>query len=221
MTRNLILFAALATLAGCAQSFPETALTDSEQAFERMLLEEADSPEAQLALGQMYFLHNRIDEADRLLSAAVEGDPGNPQAAAWLAANDCKRAGRRGPWLMGLDKLYLVYRCLSDVDAALERAPNDFVVQMVQMNTDAEVAMFGSLDHARATRERVEERLRQQPDAYPADAVAQFHVTAARIERISGNPDGARAYLERAGSAAASPATREQIALEQRLLTEG
>lgn len=221
MTRKLILLAALAALAGCAQSFPETALTDSEQAFERMLLEEADSPEAQLALGQMYFLHNRIDEADRLLSAAVEADPGNPQAAAWLAANDCKRAGRRGPWLMGLDKLYLVYRCLSDVDAALERAPNDFVVQMVQMNTDAEVAMFGSLDHARATRERVEERLRQQPDAYPADAVAQFHVTAARIERISGNPDGARAYLERAGSAAASPTTREQIALEQRLLTEG
>ena len=221
MIRRLTLLAALAALAGCAQSFPEMALDDSERAFERMLMEEVDSPEAQLALGQMYFLHNRIDEADRLLSAAAQAEPENAQAAAWLAANDCKRAGRRGPWLLGLDKLYLVHRCLSDVDAALEQAPDDFVVQMVQMNTDAEVDMFGSLEHARATRDRVEARLREQPGALPADAVAQFLVTAARIARVSGNPDGARSYLERAGGAAASPATREQIAMEQRLLADG
>jgi hypothetical protein len=59
-----------------------------------------------MSIGEGIVMHNRIDDADALLRQAVKENPQDMEAKAWFAANNCKIAGRAGPWLMGLDKLY-------------------------------------------------------------------------------------------------------------------
>jgi hypothetical protein len=204
-------------IAGCAREFPVTPLSADEQRWESEIKSIA-STDAMLTLGQMYFLHNRIDEADVLLKDLVAQEPDNAQAQAWYGANNCKKAGRRGPLLMGLDKLYLVHQCLEEIEQALRRQPDDFVVQMVQMNTGAEINMFESLDRARLTMERVSERLRHSPTLFSSDMAAQFYVTAAKIERISGNWATAAQIIEGAAALNATDATKELIAAERNAL---
>jgi tetratricopeptide (TPR) repeat protein len=207
-------------VAGCAQQFEVKPLTADEQQFEKTLLAEA-SNDSRLALGQLYFTNNRIDEAHALLSQVAGAEPRNAQAQAWQGANNCKMAGRKGPWLMGLDKLYLVKQCLNQIDAALAMAPDDFTVQMIHMNTGAEVNKFSALERALQTKTRVEARIAASPGTMPADALAQFYVTAARLERVNGNHPGARNYIDKASALQSTPTTRHSIEAEKRQLLHG
>jgi tetratricopeptide (TPR) repeat protein len=217
---KLICCCAVVCVAGCARQFEVKPLTADEQQFERTLLAESSS-DSKLALGQLYFTNNRIDEAHVLLSQVAGAEPRNAQALAWHGANNCKLAGRKGPWLMGLDKLYLVKQCLNQIDAALAMAPDDFTVQMIHMNTGAEVNMFNALERALQTRTRVEASVAAAPGAMPADALAQFYVTAARLDRVSGNHQGARHYIDKASALRSTPTTRHSIEAEKRRLMQG
>jgi len=205
------------SLAACARDFPISTLTADEQKSEAEL-RGIDDNDAQLALASMYVLHNRIDDADGILMSLVTKDGKNPRVLAWKAANDCKKVGRRGPWLMGFDKLYMVRGCLADLDGALAAAPDDFVVQMVQMTTASDVDMFGSLDRAAATRDRVDAMLKKQPDALPPDTHAQFQIVAATIDRKLGQKEKAVARLNVAGPLVKAESTRNQLMREQGLL---
>lgn len=200
-------------LSGCAQEFALIPFSPEQQASEAQLRALPDM-DAKLALAGMYVQHNRIDDADALLSELARSAPDNAQVRAWHGANDCKKAGRKGPWLMGLDKLYLVYRCLDDVQVALAAAPDDFTVQMVQMNTGAEVDMFGSLDAAARTLDRVDAMLARGNSGLAPDVIAQVHVTAAKIERRRGNTTQARGRLVQAARLAATPTTLAAVANE-------
>jgi tetratricopeptide (TPR) repeat protein len=211
---NLISACAAVMIAGCAQTFEIKPLSTEEQQFEKTLRTDA-SNDGKLALGQMYFTTNRIDEADTLLTQVVNAEPKNAQAIAWQGANNCKIAARKGPWLAGMDKLVLVKKCLKQVDSALAMTPDDFTVQMVHMNTGAEVNMFGALQRAMETKARVEARFTSNPNALPSDALAQFYVTAARLERKSGNAKGSRSYIEKAGVLNSTPETKRSIEVEK------
>lgn len=216
-TLGLGLALACVLFTGCARDFPVSALSTDEQKSEAELRAMQDV-DAQLTLAGMYVQHNRIDEADGILSDLAAKDAKNPQVLAWKAANDCKKAGRRGPWLMGLDKLWMVRGCLADLDAALAAAPDDFVVQMVHMSTSSEVDMFGSLARAAATRDRVDAMLKQQPDSLPPDTQAQFQIVAAAIDRKQGHMEQARARLAAAVPLIQTETTRGQFAQEQALM---
>lgn len=208
---------AVAALAACSQSFPPQPLGPEDRAFEQSAGAQPDA-DTRVALGQLYFTHNLLDQADAVLAPVVEAEPANAQALAWYGANNCKLAGRRGPWLMGLDKLYLVKRCLDQTDKALAMAPQDFVVQMVHMETGREVDMFGSFERAQRTRQAIEKTLAAQPEALPPEALAQFHVAAARIDRKLGNAGAAAQQLERAAVLARTQPVKDSINAERRLL---
>ena len=215
--RHALVLAAVAALAGCAQTFPVQGLSADEKAFEKTLLAERAS-DARVALGQLYFTHNLVDEADAVLEPLVAAEPQNAQALAWYGANNCKKAAARGPWLMGMDKLYMVKQCLAQTDKALALAPADFTVQMVQMNTGLEVDKFGSMERANKTRAQLETQIAAAPQALPGEALAQFYVTAARIERKLGNAAAAASNLDRATRVASTPDTRQSIDSERKLL---
>jgi hypothetical protein len=215
--KKILLLLLCVSLSACARDFPVSPLNVDEQKSEAEL-RGIDDTDAQLALASMYVLHNRIDDADHILSALAVKDGKSPRVLAWKAANDCKKVGRRGPWLMGFDKLYMVRGCLADLDGALAVAPDDFVVQMVQMTTGADVDMFGSLERAAATRDRVDAMLKKQPDALPPDTLAQFQVVAATIDRKLGHKDKAAARLVLAAPLVKAESTRDQFMREQGLL---
>ncbi len=172
-------------IAGCSKKFPETPLTEEESSLKQMLSTQNDHA-SRVQLGRLYFMHNRIDDADALLTEAVKENPQDMEAKAWLAANNCKIAGRAGPWLMGLDKLYGVWACLSDLQAAAKAAPNDFTVALIQINTDAEVNMFGSMGRAEQTRDHLRKQIEAKPNFYPPSAKAAFVESSARLDELRG-----------------------------------
>ena len=177
--------AAALIIAGCSKEFPETPLTAEESSLKQMLSTQNDH-DSQVQLGRLYFMHNRIDDADALLRQAVKENPQDMEAKAWFAANNCKIAGRAGPWLMGLDKLYGVWTCLSDLQAAANAAADDFIIALIQINTDAEVNMFSSMERAVQNRDRLLKQIEAKPSAYPASAKTAFFESSARLDKLRG-----------------------------------
>lgn len=196
--RNAILptLVAVLTLAGCSREFPETPLT-SEEAIQHNKLVAQNDHDSRVEQGRLAFMHNHIDEAEALLKQAVKEEPQDMEAKAWLAANDCKIAGRAGPWLMGFDKLYGVWACQNDLKSAVEAAPDNFTVLMIQLTTDAEVDMFGSMDRAIETRDSLLKKIEAKPNAYPPSAKEAFFKAAIRIGELQNDPESIHDYSQR------------------------
>lgn len=208
--------AAALLLAGCAKEFPETPWSPAESSQLQALAAQNDA-DSRVELGRLNFLHNHIDEADALLDQAVKENPQDMEAKAWHAANDCKIAGRAGPWLMGFDKLYGVWACLSELKDAAAAAPDNFTVAMIQLNTDAEVNMFGSMERAVTTRDRLRKQIDARPDAYTPSAKTAFFEGAARLEELRGDLPAASENLRRvvALNADADSVARAEAGLRQ------
>lgn len=202
-------------LPGCAQDFPQRAYSEEERAF-REMLEQSSEFDSRLALARLYFEHNQLDRADELLRVLVAEEPGDAQALAWYGANNCKRAGRAQPWLMGFYKLYRVYDCLAQVREAAAQAPDDLTAQLVLVNTGAVVDMFGSLDSAEAALEKLLAGREAPGDRYPPGPRAHLFLAAAQVEQARGDQDAARRYLEEVLALDADSATvamaRERLA---------
>lgn len=217
--KTVLAVAAAAFIGGCGKEFPETPWSSADIELRRAIEHQIDY-DSRLELARLDFMHNRIDEADALLRELVKENPDDMTAKAWFAANECKIAGRTGPWLLGMEKLYLVWDCLKDLDEAAQKAPDEFTVLLVQMNTDAEVDMYGSMQRALDTRARLEKQIETRPDAYPPSARSAFFETAARIEALRNNPQAATDYWQRIVALNADPdgverAKREIAALAQ------
>lgn len=90
-----------------------------------------------IELGQLLSNHNRIDEADAILSKAVLLAPENPLAKAIHASNEGKQAGAMFDPLMGLYKLAKLKAAMTDLNEAALAAPNDFNVRLVRLLTFA------------------------------------------------------------------------------------
>jgi tetratricopeptide (TPR) repeat protein len=202
--KTVLALAAAAFIGGCGKEFPETPWSPADLEM-RQAVEHQTDYDSRLELARLYFMHNRIDEADALLRELVEENPEDMTAKAWFAANECKIAGRTGPWLLGMEKLYLVWDCLKDLDEAVQKAPDDFTVLLVQMNTDAEVDMYGSMQRALDTRARLEKQIEAKPDDYPPSARSAFFETAAHIEALRNNPQSAKDYWQRIVALNADP----------------
>lgn len=190
-----LLVLAAGLLGGCAREFPEVPMSAADAKFAKDLAGQTD-PDSRLAYGKLMFMHNHIDEADAALAPLSKAEPDNAEALAWRAANDCKIAGRRGPWLMGFDKLWLVRNCLDDLDRAGKLAPQDFTVALVRMRTGAEVNVMGSLDTAKSIRTDLAPKLA----TLPASARAAYLIASARIEAADGKPAEERKLLEQAAA---------------------
>ncbi len=184
-------------LTGCSQEFPKQAWSKNDTSYRQVLIQQNDY-DSRLELGRLNFLHNYIDEANTLLSQAVSENPDDMEAKAWYAANNCKIAGRKGPWLMGLDKLYGVWKCLEDIQMAVANAPHNFTVRMIQINTDAEVDMFGSRNRAAKSMQQLLAEIAEKPNLYDATALTAAYEAAARLAQLN-DPDSPEIslYLQR------------------------
>lgn len=183
-------------MAGCGKEFPETPLT-AEESVEQKLLVTQNDHDSRVEQGRIAFMHNHIDEAEILLKQSVKEEPQDMEAKAWLAANNCKIAGRAGYWLMGLDKLYGVLTCLHDLSSSVEAAPDNFTVLMIQLSTDAEVNMFGSMERAIQTRDNMLKKIEAKPSSYSPSAKLAFFKASIRIAELQNDPRSIRDYLQR------------------------
>ncbi|QSA98899.1 hypothetical protein [Methylococcus sp. EFPC2] len=186
----------LILLSGCSREFPPIPWMPADDG-RRLALQEKTDFASRLELGRLEFLHNGIDEADRLLTPLVHEQPNNLEAKAWHAANRCKLAERRGPWMLGLDKVVLLWSCLTELERAGHHAGDNLSVALAQIYTDTEVSVFGTRHRAYQARDRLQQRLEAKPQSYaPADQ-ASFYEAVAALEARYDNATGARDYLSR------------------------
>ncbi len=154
--------------------------------------------DARTALGRLYFMHNRIKEAQDILELAVSTDPKNAEALAWLGANNTKKAGKMFPWLMGIRKLGTLKKGLAQIDKALKMEPNNITVKLISVNTGAEVKRNGSLENAKKLGDQLLAEISKDEGAYPNSAKAAIFVAVAKVEKAQNNNQLAEKYANRA-----------------------
>ncbi len=210
-----LIFCLLAT--ACSQEFAEIPLSQESIDFIDMLQHETDA-DSQLEIARIKFTHNSIDEADELLHALVKVHPEHWEAQAWYGANNCKLAARKGPWLMGFDKLYGVWNCLNQVQTAYDHASDNFTIQMVLVNTFAEVNMFGSLDKAWDVLGTILSQIEDRPEHFPpTEQVAAFEAAINVAQNMQNPADLVKSYLDKIIQLNTS---KESVARAQIILNE-
>ncbi|MBX3617761.1 hypothetical protein [Nitrosomonas sp.] len=184
-------------LPGCSQEFPQKPWSDIDADYLQVLEEQKDF-DSRLEIARLNFSHNLIDEANSLLSELMKENSSDMEVKAWYAANNCKIAGRKGPWLMGIDKLYGVWGCLEDLQSALNAAPDNFTIQMIYINTNVEVNMFGSFDKASVLLGKLLAKIDDQPNLYDPFAQVAIYEAAVNIESLrNANSQLLSSYLEK------------------------
>jgi predicted negative regulator of RcsB-dependent stress response len=187
-------------LTGCMKDFPELTYNPADAEYAKLLQEEAkadNSYAARLQLARLQFEHNHLEEADQLLEALVKEDSNDMEALAWYGANQCKLVGEAFPWLLGIDKYLGAKSCLDKVKTALDKAPDNFTVQLIAINTGSAVNLGDSLAWATSTRAALEKSIQQNPQHYPADVVDYFYLAAAENDLAHDNVDSGKNYLNK------------------------
>ncbi|WP_045227325.1 tetratricopeptide repeat protein [Methyloterricola oryzae] len=192
----LCLIAVTLLLTGCSRSFPEIPWLPKEQQRQRELQGNIDFA-SRLELARLYFQHNRIDEASEILDPLVSEQPNNQEAKAWHAANRCKLAERRGPWLLGIDKMVLLWSCMTELERAGHHAGDNLSVALAEIYTDTEVEVFGAKRRAYQAKDRLQQRIESKGEAYTTPEKAAFYQAAALLAFRHGDSAGARDYLKR------------------------
>lgn len=202
----LVLMSALSS--GCMKEFKELAYSTDDAEFAKMLqkeIAEENSSAARVQLGRLAFEHNRLAEAEEVLAPVLQAEPDDMEALAWFGANECKQVGAAFPWLLGIDKYRGAVSCLGKVKTALDKAPDNFSVQLIAINTGSAVNFKDSLVWATRTREILEAAITQNPQNYPAEVVDYFYLAAAENDLAHGKVDSAKTYLSKVVSLNRSP----------------
>lgn len=187
-------------LTGCIKDFPEMAYNQADAEYAKLLQDEIESDNsyaARLQLARLQFEHNQLEKADQLLENLVKEDSNDMEALAWYGANQCKLVGEAFPWLLGIDKYQGAKSCLGKVKTALDKAPDNFSVQLIAINTGSAVNLGDSLDWATRAREALEKSIQQNPQHYPADVVDYFYLAAAENDLAHNKVDSGKQYLNK------------------------
>jgi hypothetical protein len=197
---SITLLGSCLLLGGCIKDFPEMTYNPADTDYAKLLQDEIQSDNsyaARLQLARLQFEHNQLEQADQLLEQLIKEDATDMEALAWYGANRCKLVGESFPWMMGIDKYRGAVKCLGQIKTALDKAPDNFSVQLIAINTGSAVNLGDSLDWATSTRETLEKAITRNPQDYPEDVVDYFYLAAAENDLAQEKLDSGKAYLNK------------------------
>lgn len=197
-------------LAGCAKEFPLQTYTQQETEYVNML-KSSDDVSSRTELARLYFEHNELEKADSLLEKLAAENKDNAEVLAWYGANNCKIAGKKGPWLLGIDKIFLAKACLQQIQDALKKDSENFTIQMIALHTGAAVNAFDSLNMARAEMQKIAGDITKKSDAYTPAALFNYHYASALVELAAENRDAAKEHLTKANSFEVNPSQKQLV----------
>jgi hypothetical protein len=221
MALNLLIGNVVAWNMGSAPiDFPVVAYSDQEL---QLITELAEDSSAKTELGALYSLHNELDKAEHLLSAALKSEPDDPLAQAWLGATRAKQAGAMFDPLMGLVKLYRLHAACADVDAAVAQAPDNFEVHMVRLATFAPTALLNcSIETAMLDEIWFKQYFAAQGQHAPLELKLQFKLAMSKAYVNADNQQQAAVYMnefkQMAIGQTLSPAVEHELLAAQALL---
>jgi len=134
---------------------------------------EADS---KVELGELYFQHNDLNNAQTLLGQAVKLEPGNGEALAIYSANEAKQAGAMLDITWGVRKLNRMSTAVSGLNRAVEIAPDNFKIRLYRMNTLVGFKNIkGSFHKVFDDEKWFLERLETSSDQFPVEVNRSFY----------------------------------------------
>jgi len=232
LSMNLLIGNVVAWFMGAAPiPFDPVPYSQQEQALigelKAELAQDANDTTLQTQLGSLYSLHNQLDDAELLLTAA--SDSGDAAALAWLSGTRAKQAGAMFDPLMGLRKLYLLRSACSDMDSAVAMEPSNFEIRMVRLATYAPTAVMNcSLATAFTDEAWFKEYFAGQGQQAPLELKLQFNLTMSIAYAKAGGSDNrkiANDYMAQYQSLSREtqqpPLVLQQLAAANKLLTEG
>ena len=191
------------------------------------LTQEPIDPTLQTQLGSIYSLHNYLDEAQELLTGAVDTER-SALALAWLSGTQAKQAGAMFDPFMGLLKLYRLHSACAQMDQAVTLAPNNFEVRMVRLATFAPTNLLNcSLETAFNDEQWFKKYFASQGATAPLALKLQFMLTMSVAYSNAGgleNQKQAQQYMteyrQLSKGVAQPPAVLYQLAAANKLLAE-
>lgn len=116
--------------------FPQIDFTNNEKTEIVELKQDIqDDPEdvySLVRLGQIYFMHNHLDQAEEVLDKAKKQEPDNPDVLAWWGSTRTKKAGAAVPWFWGIKKIYVLKDGIEAVNKAIEIAPHNPEIRYIR-----------------------------------------------------------------------------------------
>ncbi|NQZ08018.1 MAG: hypothetical protein HRT35_12730 [Algicola sp.] len=221
MALNLLIGNVIAWNMGSAPiDFPVVAYSDQEL---QLVTELAKDSSAKTELGALYSLHNELDKAEHLLSAALKSESDDPLAQAWLGATRAKQAGAMFDPLMGLVKLYRLHGACADVNAAVAQAPDNFEVHMIRLATFAPTNVINcSVETALKDEVWFKQFFAKQGKNAPLELKMQFNLAMSKAYVNIDNPQQATIYLNEfkqlAQGQKLSPSVEHELAQATKLL---
>jgi tetratricopeptide (TPR) repeat protein len=165
-----------------------------------------------VAQGRQALDSDRIDEAIALLTKAVDADPKNPAALAWLGSAQVRKAGR----VPGMDAPGWVKRGFDALDEAVERFPDAFVVYLVRGSTAGRVPeLFRKTEIAVKDLNTVVALKEARPQAVPDSVMPMVYLNLGLAQKKAGRPADARAAWEKGKRL--YPAAPEAAAIDKEL----
>ncbi len=113
--------------------------TADEQTYIQELQQEIqsypDEADAKKELGQIYFHHNDLDNAGKILESALKSEPDHAESLAVWGANEAKSAGAMWDFTWGLWKLSRLDDAIEGLNRAVEIEPDNINVRLFHLNT--------------------------------------------------------------------------------------
>jgi hypothetical protein len=191
------------------------------------LEQSADDTTLQTQLGAIYSLHNYLDEAQSLLSAAVQAQQ-SPLALAWLSGTQAKQAGAMFDPFMGFLKLYRLHSACAQLDRAVSLAPDNFEVRMIRMASFAPTDLLNcSLETAFTDERWFKKYFAAQGASAPLELKLQFMLTMSIAYSNAGGTDNQKQaeqyvmqYKQLSKGNNQPPTVLYQLAVANKLLAE-
>lgn len=172
------------------QSFPEKAYSAEEQAIEDDLKQEMaaypDDMAVKTELGQLYFQHNKLDQASAMLGEVVDQSPRNAEALAIYSANEAKQAGAMWDFTWGIAKLNRMDQVIEGLNKAVALDPENATVRLYRMNTL--VAFRDRRHHLFKVFEDeawFQEKIQAEPDHFPEEMKRHFYQVLMKAHLIA------------------------------------
>lgn len=131
---------AVAWFSGAAPAdLPETSLTSDEKEevvqLKEDIQEDPEDVDSLTRLGQIYFFHNRVDEAGEAFDKAKALEPEEGEIIGWWGSNRTKQGGLTVPWAWGIRKIFITKEGVAALNQAIKLDPENPIIRLLRINT--------------------------------------------------------------------------------------
>ncbi len=175
--------------------FPQTPFTAEETMeiaeLKEEIQEDAEDVDSLVRLGQIYFSHNQLEDADQAFSKAKALAPEEGETLAWWGTNKTKLGGAVIPWYWGIYKIVSVKEGMSAINQAVALEPENAIIRLIRIKTLTGLeGRFSNFDLVFEDENYFTSKSSQELNEFPAGLLAQVYLALASSYAYKFNQEG-------------------------------